>query len=282
MDASVYCYKVPALTPEEKKLPYARFYEDYPLHKPSPLLEQLLSAGPMRPEKAIRAENWLELLTVKGYRDVVYGYCLMEDGSGFTIEYSVSPPGWKSEYRRWFGQWVNHRSPAMVPEQGSLRYKLWNPLDHWDHRFVNGKDDKDGIWSMETLDLGKGGDASQGVGAVSHNIDLREYGLTAQQEQALIKAGCRASACYEEFEGPGHHLVLRFSRPCPLGGTESINCEWMGYYPKNGRILRDPETPVTEEYLRNVLLHNTVERAHLYEVLPDLWTACHEKGLDED
>ncbi len=282
MDQSVYYYQLPELTQEEKKFSYARFYTDYPLYKPSPIQQQVLDGGPMDPSKAIQAENWLDLLQVHGYRDVVYGYCMMPDGSGFYIEYSTSPVTWQPTYRRWFGQWVNHHSPSMVPEQGSLRYKIWNPLDHWDHRFVNGKDDTDGIWSMETLDMGIGGDASKGVAAISHNIDLREYGLTKEKEKELADAHCRASACYEEFDGPGHHLVLRFSRPCPLGGVENINCEWIGYYPKDGKIIRDPETPVSEQYLRNVLLHNTVERAHLTQVLPDLWEACHEKDLDED
>ena len=89
-------------------------------------------------------------------------------------------------------------------------------------------------------------------------------------------------AVYEEFDEPGHHLVLRFSRPCPLGGRESMNCEWMGYWPKDGKIVRDPETKVDERYLRNVLAHNTIERQHLLEVLPDLYEAYHELPPDAD
>lgn len=81
---------------------------------------------------------------------------------------------------------------------------------------------------------------------------------------------------------PGHHLVLRFSRPCPLGGRESINCEWMGWYPKGGRIVRDPDTPVDEGYLKNVITHNTIERAHLLQVLPDLYEAYKDLPIDED
>ena len=100
--------------------------------------------------------------------------------------------------------------------------------------------------------------------------------------QELLAADCRAEACWEEFEGPGHHLVLRFSRPCPLGGRESINREWIGYYAKDGRILRDEETPVDETYLKNVLTHNTIERAHLYQVLPDLYEAYKDLPMDAD
>ena len=132
-----------------------------------------------------------------------------------------------------------------------------------------------GVW-------GGGAARKRETPAVSHSIDLREYGLSEERYQELLAADCRAEACWEEFEGPGHHLVLRFSRPCPLGGRESINCEWIGYYAKDGRILRDEETPVDETYLKNVLTHNTIERAHLYQVLPDLYEAYKDLPMDAD
>lgn len=274
--------EVPELTPEEKALPCSRFYTDYPLYPPSPLQQQILDAGPMDVKDAIPIEHWLDWLTPIGYRDVVYGYTMMPDGSGFYIEYSVTPPTWKSAWRRWYGKWYNQHSKNMPEGCGNLRYKIWNPVDHWDHHFVNGTDDKDGVWSLETLDIGAGGDPSKGMPAVSHNIDLLEYGLSPEKKKELEDADCRVEACWEEFDGPGHHLVLRFSRPCPLGGRESINCEWMGYWAKDGKIIRDEETPVDETYLKNVLIHNSIERTHLLQVLPDLYEAYHELPMDAD
>lgn len=274
--------KVPQLTKEEMELPVSRFYTDYKLYPPSPLLQQILDAGPMRVEDAIPIEHWLDHLRVTGYPEVCYGYTMMQDGSGFYIEYSVSPVSWQGKWRRWYGKWYNQYSKSMIRSQGNLRYKLWNPLDHWDHKFVNGEDDKDGVWSVETLDLGASGDPGKGIAAVSHNIDLREYGLSEERYKELLAADCRADACWEEFDGPGHHLVLRFSRPCPLGGRESINCEWIGYMAKDGKIVRDEETPVDENYLKNVLIHNTIERQHLYDLLPDLYEAYNTLPMDED
>ena len=274
--------KVPQLTKEEMELPVSRFYTDYKLYPPSPLLQQILDAGPMRVEDAIPIEHWLDHLRITGYPEVCYGYTMMPDGSGFYIEYSVSPVSWQGKWRRWYGKWYNQYSKSMIKSQGNLRYKLWNPLDHWDHKFVNGEDDKDGVWSVETLDLGASGDPGKGVAAVSHNIDLREYGLSEERYKELLAADCRADACWEEFDGPGHHLVLRFSRPCPLGGRESINCEWIGYMAKDGKIVRDEETPVDGNYLKNVLIHNTIERQHLYDLLPDLYEAYGTLPMDED
>lgn len=274
--------KVPQLSPEELALPSSRFYTDYPLNPPGPLQTMLLENGPIPVEKAIPIEHWLDWLSPTGYPEVVYGYTMMPDGSGFYIEYSVTPPTWNGKWRRWYGNWYNHYSKNMPEGKGNLRYKIWNPCDHWDHKFVNGENDKDGVWSIETLDLGASGDPSKGMPAVSHKINLREYGLSEEKEQELLAADCRVEAVYEEFDEPGHHLVLRFSRPCPLGGRESMNCEWMGYMPKDGKIVRDPETRVDETYLRNVLAHNTIERQHLLDVLPDLYEAYHELPPDAD
>lgn len=274
--------KVPELSPEELALPSSRFYTDYPLKPPGPLQTMLLENGPIPAEKAIPIEHWLDWLSPTGYPDVVYGYTMMPDGSGFYIEYSVTPPTWNGKWRRWYGNWYNHYSKNMPEGRGNLRYKIWNPCDHWDHKFVNGENDRDGVWSIETLDLGASGDPSKGMPAVSHKINLREYGLSEEKEKELLAADCRVEAVYEEFDEPGHHLVLRFSRPCPLGGRESMNCEWMGYWPKDGKIVRDPETKVDETYLRNVLAHNTIERQHLLEVLPDLYEAYHELPPDAD
>ena len=279
---SAYALAVPALSKEEAALPVSRFYTDYPLYKPGPLQQQILDAGPMRPEDAIPIAHWLDWLSPTGYPRVVYGYTMMPDGSGFYIEYSTTPPTWKGSWRRWYGPWYNRKSAGMPEGRGNLRYRIWNPLDHWDHHFVNGRDDQDGVWSLETLDLGAGGDPSKGIPSVSHRLDLVDYGLSPEKKAALEAADCRAEAFWEEFDGPGHHLVLRFSRPCPLGGRESLNCEWIGYYALDGRILRDEETPVDETYLKNVLIHNTLERAHLLQVLPDLYEAYHALPADAD
>lgn len=277
-----HAYEVPELSENEKQLPISKFYTDYPVYKPNPLQQLLLDSGPMPVEKAIPVEQWLDLLQVTGYRDVMYGYTMMPDGSGFYIEYSVTPPTWNGKWRRWFGNFYNRYSKSMKPEDGNLRYKIWNPVDHWDHKFINGENDREGVWSLEKLDMKENGQARHGIAAVSHSIDLREYGLSEEKEAELKAADCSVSACWEEFDGPGHHLVLRFSRPCPTGGRENINCEWMGYYAKDGKIIRDESTPVDEEYLRNVLLHNTVERAHLLDVLPDLYETYVNQPLDAD
>lgn len=274
-------YDLPELSAEEKEMPLSRFYYDYPLYKPGPLQQRILDAGPLDPKDVISAENWLDLLNPEGFPEKVYGYCMMPDGSGFYSECYYTPPTVTSEMRRWFGRWTNLGAQIMPKGQGNLRYKLWCPVDHWDHRFVNGVDDKEGVCAQGTLDLGASmTDTYKGTIEVNHQINLKEYGLTDEREAALKAAGCKWSAVWEDFNEPGHHLVLRYSRPCPYGGFYNVNVEWIGYYAKDGKIVRDPETPVSEEFLKNVLIHNTVEHAHINQILPDLYAEYHDKPMD--
>lgn len=271
-------YDLPELTENEKKLPLAKYFTEYPMPRPNPLQQQLLDAGPMDPADAVPAERWLDILQPSGYRKVEYGYCMMPDGSGYYAEYYLSPPVIGQGMRPWYMKWMNHKSKSMLPGEGNLRYKLWMHLDHWDHHYVNGVDGTDGVWAKGSLDLGKSKIYSE---EISHTVDLKEYGLTEEREKELKDAGCSFSAGYEDVEG-GHHLVLRMNRPCPFGGMETIAHEWIGYYAKDGKILRDENTPCNEEMLKNILIHNTVEHAYTQLFLPPLYEEYHEQPMDAD
>ncbi len=272
-------YNLPELSEEEKALPLAKFYYEYQLHVIPPLQRQLLEAGPMAPEDAVPAQRWLDILQPTGYRTVEFGYCMMPDGSGYYAEYFIIPPHVQAHMRKWYMNWCNIPYRGMKPENGNLRYKIWMPLDHWEHKFVNGTDRSEGIYASGTLDLGA---SRKNTWEVSHEINLREYGLTQEREKELSDAGCFVSAAVEELEGGGHHLVLRLGRPCPFGGIEMMNHEWIGYYAEDGKILRDETTFCSEEYLKNILMHNTIEHLHQPTFLPDLYEAYHDKPADAD
>jgi hypothetical protein len=57
----------PALSPEEKKLPLAK-YHDLPLYPPGPRELQLIDTCPIDPHLAINAEDCIDLLQPTGYR----------------------------------------------------------------------------------------------------------------------------------------------------------------------------------------------------------------------
>ncbi len=275
-------YELRELSEEEKNFPLARFYEDYPLMCPPPLQQQILDAGPMDPAQALDVHDWLDLLQEPGtYRKINMGYCMMPDGSGCYCEYTVVPKTDPMQ-KKWYMDFCSHRSKGMSGKNGNLRYKLWCPVDHWDRGYVDEEDHGKGTYSIGSLDLGKS-DSWAYPKEYVHMIDLTACGLDPDRKKKLEDLGCYISAGWEDFENtPGHHMWLHIDRPCPWGGTEMIGYEWLGYYVKDGEIIRDEETPVNEEMLKNILEHNIVEHIHLPQILPDLYEAYHDLPMDAD
>lgn len=274
-------YKIPELTEGEKALPVSKYYTDYPLHKPNPLYSQLLDLGAMDPADALPLENWLDLLQPEGYSKVEYGYCMMPDGTGYIANYSVLSDRVTPQMRMWYVRWLNIHSKNLPEGCGNIRYKLWNQVDHIDHGLVDG-DIKKGIYTLETLDMGGGEEA---IRSVRHNFDVRDYGVSEERYQKLMDANVAITSCWESFDCPGSHLVLSVTRPCPLGGVETLSREWIGWRAEGGKLIRDEETPdfmLCEQYLRNVQIHNTVEQQHLATFLPDLYAEYSGKEMDAD
>lgn len=274
-------YKVPELSPLEQDLPVSKYYTNYPLHSPNPLYQQLLDQGPMNPKDALSLENWLSLLEPEGYQKIEYGYCMMEDGTGYIANYSVLPDTLTTEMRMWYVRWLNKHSKNLPENCGNIRYKLWNQADHIDHGLVDG-DFKKGIYTLETLDMGKG---SHAIGSIRHNFDVRDYGFPEEKYDALKKANIAITSCWESFDCPGSHLVLSITRPCPLGGIETLSREWIGWRAENGKLKRDFDTPdfmLCEQYLRDVQIHVTVEQQHLSTFLPDLYQEYSHLSEDAD
>ena len=282
----------PELSSEEKKLSMAKYY-DLPLYAPAPLQQQLLDAGPIDPKLAIKTENWLDLLKPSGYNPVEYGYCMLEDGSGYIAMYSVYPNNCEPKMLAWWFHWLNvpPKSQPLGPTGlDNIKYKIWCPPDHIGHGFINGKDKWGGIWTVESLDLGQG---EEKVYTIRHPVNLKEYGLTDEKEKQLKDAGCWVDAAFETFHTvdpehqclPGTHLMLTLSRPCPVGGMEKITREWIGFGLKDGKVWRDESTPaemLCEDYLKKVMIHATVEAQQLSKFLPELYAEYKDKPDDAD
>lgn len=280
--------KRPELSPEEKKLPIAKYY-DLPLHSPGPREQQLIDSGPIDPELAIKAENFLDLLQPFEYSKAEYGYCMMPDGTGYLAVYTVYPNCTPLMLSWWF-RWLNVYTKGMPKDQGNLKYKIWNQCDHWDHGFINGIDKAGGIYTVESLDMGEG---EPMVYTVRHPLSPRDFGLSEEREKALKEAGCWIDCCYESFHSPeapheqypGTHLFLTMSRKNPLGGMEKCTREWIGYGVKDGKVVRDETTPdsmLCEAYLKKVMIHATSEAQQLSKFLPELYAEYKDKPDDED
>lgn len=268
------------LFPEEKVMPLAKYYYNYPLYYPSDeVLKQI--EGPMALEDSIRPDRFLDLLRPSGYDKVEMGYCMFEDGSGYVATYRVRPAEITEGMERWYRNWRNLRSKSMIPGHGNLRYKIWNPADHVDHYYVNWVDGSEGIHTTESLDLGQG---DRKYDTIRHQFDLMDFGFTAEWLASLKDAGCSTTGkgSYETFDEPGSHLCLSYSRNLPDGSVETRSREWIGWRPVAGKLVRDKRTFCDLDYLKKVVIHTVVEWDHLNTFLPDLYAEYKDLPVDAD
>lgn len=276
------------LTEEERRLPLAKYW-DLPLHRLAPLQRQLVEAGPMDPLKATEPLHFTDLLRPVGYEEVEYGYTMREDGTGYLAVYTTYP-GCTPQMLGWYFNWINIRSKSTPDGVGNLRYKIWNQADHWDHGFINGVDKTDGIYTVESLDLGEG---EEMLWSVRHPLDPRDFGLTAEMQQRLKDSGCFVDCCTESFHPvsdpsvtlPGTHLFMTLSRINPWGVLEKVTREWIGYGVRDGQIVIDETTPdwmLNEGYLKKVITHSTTEAQQLSKFLPQLYDEYKDQPIDAD
>lgn len=280
----------PVLREAERALPLSKYY-DLPLYDLGPRERELIErACPADASLAITPENWLDLLQPTGYQNLEYGYCHMPDGSAYIAVYTVYPRC-TPEMLRWYFRWMNippKDQPTGAEGYDNIKYKIWNPADHVGHGFVNGKDKQDGIWTVESLDLGAGEPKSY---TIRNAIDLQQLGLTEEREKELNAAGCFVDSAYETFHtmDPSHerlggmHLCLTLSRRSPLGFMEKCTREWIGWGIKDGKVVRDETTPAymfTDEYLKKVITHSTIEAQQLGVFLADLYAEYKDKPDD--
>ena len=263
-------------------MPLAKYYNDYPMHDLSKEVKDVIFGQPMNWEDAVPAERFLDWLLPKGeYNDHENGYCMFPDGSGYIATYMQIPDDVDVKKIFWYLNWMNIHPKSQPAGTGNLRYKIWNPADHWDHYFINWEDKSEGIHTTESLDLGEGDRQND---TIRHPFNLREYGLTQERIDALKASGLNVNEVsdWESFDEAGSHLTLGQIRPRPDGGWERRSVEWIGWRPKNGQIVRDARTKCDEAYLRKVAYHTLIEWYHLMTFINDLYEEYHNLPMDAD
>ena len=105
---------------EEKSLPYYRYFEQDLAPIPEEKLE-LLKAGPSQ-KKAVPFEEKNLFLAGANEDYCQTGYGIMEDGTGFVCN-TTYMPGVTGEMLDWWFPWHSVGS--------DLRYKIWDPEDHY-------------------------------------------------------------------------------------------------------------------------------------------------------
>ena len=121
----------PQLKPEERALSYAKYY-DLPITPIPPEKLAVLQAGPIDPKLALPIERRNDLFN-PGYLDCEVGWCVMENGTGYLA--NLTPmPGVTPEMFNWWFAWHGLED---------MRYRIWDPEDHFYARQQNPERIKD-------------------------------------------------------------------------------------------------------------------------------------------
>lgn len=107
------------LTPEEERLPYAKYFHRQAA-QPDPHRIELLNRGPMDPAKATPLDDLNSLLTRLDAPDDEIGYCVLPNGVGY-VGMSAFYPDCTVDMFKWWFAW----HPL-----NNLRYRIWCPRCH--------------------------------------------------------------------------------------------------------------------------------------------------------
>ncbi len=254
----------PDLCQEERAYETAAYYDIEPI-KPGVLEQMILDqACPMDPKDAIPAESFTDLVAnIEQYSKGEFGYCMFDNKRGYLANYLY----WKKirpEMTRWWYRWINIKPQGVPDGCGSLHYKIWYPGEHIDHGYINGKDRFGGYFADDYDSEGNI------IRTYRYPLNILDFGISQGRLDELRNAGYGIDCAWETGEG-GMHLSLNVTRSLPNGDVEKRTRTWIGYGVRDGKVVADENACCTEEMLRNILSHQSIEGNYLESLLPELY-----------
>jgi len=273
------------ICPEERALSYSKYY-DLPMEEPDPRSMQIWNAGPVPEESVTRIENINELWK-PGYLLCEQGYCVLSDGTGLVANY-VRMEGVTVEMIDWWFTW-HFLAPPGVPEgNGNLRYKIWNPYEHWNTGPISEEDKRKRADPSVYYSMRKEGavdfiEETFRIGGDKFYIEaypivnLEDIGA----DHDLVTAPGFGTFCCATsmMKGSPPSIVVHYFRPVP-GGLELRTRFWFGYKVENKKVVKDVSIPASLELVKNNCIHNMREYPHLGRFLPKLFAEEGWKPVD--
>lgn len=245
---------IPELSTEEKKSPYAKFYYE-PILPPSPEVLAAIQPGkPIDPILALPPQDLSELF-VPGSLKVDNGYCLLPDGTGFSVIHTRSP-NLTFEMEQWWWSWVTS------PDYNYLNYKIWMPSLHFTLPTPI-------IWE----DLGWGPVKLH----VLNPITVDDLDLPASPKELnpdfLNIEGSPFNIVPDEPGKETYYATLVHYTTLGAKGLDLITCVWSGIHIIHGKPMRmiGKDERVNLEYVRLFACHNAWEFARKAQLLPKLY-----------
>jgi hypothetical protein len=260
--------ELPPLRPDEKALPYSKYYYR-PVAPPNQRLLDTLDHGPMDPAGALPIERINDLLD-PGYHEVETGYCQLPNGGGYLAVNNVFP-GCTVDMMKWWFAW--HAAG------GGLRYKIWFPPGHASIA-VGDRDraklldpsipmEKVTHWVVEDVGVGFEDIEITFLPPEQLGFDMSRFHMP---NVAAVFGGYGVE---EPRQGPpqkGASVMVHFAREIE-GGIEFRTRFWMGYRINQGRpaFVLPPWVRLPVEVPMGLAYHNVLEYSNLASFLPEIY-----------
>lgn len=253
----------PELTSEERKYSYSKYY-DLPLAQIPVEKLQVLAQGPMDPSKALKIEDRNDLFK-PGYLEIEVGYCVMENGTGYLANLTFMPGVTKEMFEWWFA-WHSLED---------LRYRIWDPEDHFYARNLNREKVFDATLPMRERTWGTTHDVLEDIGPGADTLIIEfkypdELGYDIDKVGSKYCASMMAANGHGPVPGQGVAAVMTHMIREVEGGVELRSRFWIGYQIINGQPVKVlPEgVRVPDIAPKGLFAHNLKEFTHLAYILP--------------
>jgi len=187
----------PILSEEERALSISKYY-DLPFADLDPVRAQILEAGPIDPAAITPYDHLTDLIRLEGYvPGSDYGYCMLEDGSGFVATYNVFHNA-TMEMLKWWFPWMNTKASNQPEGCGNIKYKVWCPYGHFDHGLAVDPEGNTVPRAAEALDLLLDDDPVDNIymlGSETHGSAACIHGSISAADYGYALSYLRSIAC---------------------------------------------------------------------------------------
>lgn len=247
------------VTEEEKQ---RSIYKYFTREMARPSESQLIGAQTeLKEEDALRIEDKNKLFD-PGYLPGEMGWCRFQDGTA-TIAALTPMPGVTAEMLDWYFAWH-----GLEP----LRYKIWDPEDHYESKSLNPEQNRDASLSYRERYWNTMHDTVEGF-----------TGHRTPPVRMMFRNPVDVGYDKEKFETFGGTIICgggiddgcfmtHFLRPVE-GGSELRSRFWFGYKFVDGKPVKmlPGYAEVKLEPLKMLLAHSVKEFTNLASILPELF-----------
>ena len=266
--------KVP-ISEEEKKSPYYKYFQRN-MAKGSAEKYEAIKAGPMDSSAALPVEK-MNCLFEPGYHSCEFGYGRMPDHTLFVANLT-DLPGVTVEMFDWWFAWH-----GLDP----MRYKIWDPEDHYYCLTRNPDQAKDNSLSMrerlwDTIhDVKEDASGYAELGTKQKKPDT--LAITFRNpadigfDREKLAAFDGTIVCAANEKSPT--IMCHFVRPTEKG-CELRTRFWFGYCVKEGHPVKcmvPPPRMIPLSLVQGLLAHNVKEFTNLAAILPEVYEEFHDQ-----